>query len=124
MHSVIGQLCISALVPSDFENLLFSDELVTVSESGRELGEFVVTVTPVKRNQVDCFLVHANSQGTIDGVPCGTTITAFVSKSLDTLEQQHHEFVKVCIFLILHVTRESATAFFFLNMQQVKMIIL
>lgn len=52
-------------------------------------------MTAVKKNQIDCFLVHANSHGTIDGVPCGTSITAYVSKSLDTLEQQHHEYVKV-----------------------------
>lgn len=83
------------IVPSDFENLLYGDELVTFSDSGKELGEFTVSITPVKKNQTDCFFVHANSQGTIDGVPCGTNVTAYISKSLDTLEQQHHEYVKV-----------------------------
>ena len=68
---------------------------MTVSDSGKELGDFTVSVTRVKKFDQDCFLVHANSQGTIDGVPCGTSVTAYISKSLDTLEQKHHEFVKV-----------------------------
>jgi len=75
--------------------LLFNDELVTTSETGKELGEFCITVTPVKKDQQDCFLVHAKSHGSIDGVPCGTSVVATVSKTLDTLEQQLHEYVKV-----------------------------
>lgn len=82
-------------MPSDYDNLVYNDELVTVSESGRELGEFKITVTPVKKSGVDCFLVHANSHGIIDNVPCGTSITAYISKGLATLEQVHHEYVKV-----------------------------
>lgn len=66
-----------------------------MSESGRELGEFTVSINRVKKNHQDCFLVHANSHGTIDGVPCGTSVTAYISKTLDTIEQQHQEFVKV-----------------------------
>ena len=44
-----------------------------------------------------CLMVHANSHGSIDNVPCGTSITCFLSYSLETLEQQHHEYVKVSI---------------------------
>ncbi|XP_067932140.1 ciliogenesis-associated TTC17-interacting protein-like [Watersipora subatra] len=86
---------IETIIPSDYDNILFGDELTTISESGRELGEFIVSVTRAKRKEQDCFLVHANSEGTIDGVPCGTSVTAYISKSLDTLEQQHHEYVKL-----------------------------
>lgn len=87
-------------MPSDFNNIIFNDELITVSESGRELGEFKITVTPVKKFGIDCFLVHANSHGIIDSVPCGTSITAYISKALDTLEQVHHEYVKVRMYLL------------------------
>lgn len=82
-------------MPSDFDEIVFDDELVTTSELGKELGEFKISVAPVKKDSRDCFLVHANSHGMIDGVPCGTSITAYISKSLITFEQQHHEYVKV-----------------------------
>ena len=47
---------------------------MTVSDSGKELGDFTVSVTRVKKFDQDCFLVHANSQGTIDGVPCALEV--------------------------------------------------
>ena len=68
---------------------------MTTSDTGKELGEFSVSIEPVKHQEQDCFLIHANSHGAIDSVPCGTSITAYVTKALDTLEQQHHEYVKV-----------------------------
>ena len=74
---------------------MFDDNLVTVSDTGKELGEFTVTVEPTKFRGQECFLIHANSHGAIDGVPCGTSIVCHVSKSLETLEQHHHEYVKV-----------------------------
>lgn len=80
---------------SDFRHILFDDKLVTVSDTGKELGEFSVTISLAKRQDQDCFLVHANSHGFIDGVPCGTSIVAYVSKTLETIEQQHHEYVKL-----------------------------
>ena len=74
---------------------MFDDNLVTVSDAGKELGEFTVTVEPTRYKGLECFLIHANSHGSIDGVPCGTSITCHVSKCLETLEQHHHEYVKV-----------------------------
>ena len=74
---------------------MFEDHLVTTSDTGKELGEFAVTIEPTKHKGQECFLVHANSHGAIDGVPCGTSITAYVGNNLETLEQQHHEYVKV-----------------------------
>ncbi|RUS87488.1 hypothetical protein EGW08_004742 [Elysia chlorotica] len=84
------------IVPEeDFKYVMFDDQLVTVSDAGKELGEFTVTVEPTRYKGLECFLIHANSHGSIDGVPCGTSIVCYVSKCLDTLEQQHHEYVKL-----------------------------
>ena len=80
----------------DYKYLMFSDHLVTVSDTGKELGEFSVSIEPTQYNLKDAFLVHANSHGAVDSVPCGTSITCYVSPHLETLEQQHHEYVKVC----------------------------
>ena len=79
----------------DYKYLMFEDHLATVSDTGKELGEFSVSIEPTKHKGQECFLVHANSHGAIDGVPCGTSITAYVGNSLETIEQQHHEYVKV-----------------------------
>lgn len=84
------------LIPEeDFKYVMFDDNLVTVSDAGKELGEFTVTVEPTRYKGLECFLIHANSHGSIDGVPCGTSITCHVSKCLETLEQHHHEYVKL-----------------------------
>jgi len=79
----------------DFKYLMFEDHLVTTSDTGKELGEFKITIEPAKHKGQECFLVHANSHGAIDGVPCGTSITAYIGNNLETLDQQHHEYVKV-----------------------------
>ncbi|KAK7110854.1 ciliogenesis-associated TTC17-interacting protein-like [Littorina saxatilis] len=87
---------LQTLIPEDdFKYVMFDDNLVTVSDTGKELGEFTVTVEPTKFRGQECFLIHANSHGAIDGVPCGTSIICHVSKSLETLEQHHHEYVKL-----------------------------
>lgn len=91
------------IVPEDdFKYLMFDDNLLTTSsdtytstKQGRELGEFTVSVEPTRYKQQDCYLIHANSHGSIDGVPCGTSITAYVGQNLETIEQQHHEYVKL-----------------------------
>ncbi|XP_033116515.1 ciliogenesis-associated TTC17-interacting protein-like [Anneissia japonica] len=79
----------------EIDNVLFTDSLVTTSDTGKELGEFTVSIERARYNSKDCFLIHANSHGAIDNVPMGTSITAYVSKTLETLEQQHHEYVKL-----------------------------
>lgn len=61
--------------PNDVDQCLFVDSLVTVSDTGRELGEFWVSVQKASYNDEPCYLVHANSHGAIDCIPCGTTIT-------------------------------------------------
>ncbi|XP_036401868.1 ciliogenesis-associated TTC17-interacting protein [Megalops cyprinoides] len=77
----------------ELEQCLFADSLVTVSDTGRELGEFSITVQKVTYDNEPCYHVHANSHGTIDNIPCGTSITAYISRTLETLEQNHHEYV-------------------------------
>ncbi|KAJ8405987.1 hypothetical protein AAFF_G00308750 [Aldrovandia affinis] len=79
----------------ELQNCLFADALVTVSDTGRELGEFSVTVQKATYDSQPCYHVHANSHGSIDDIPCGTSITAYISKNLETLEQNHHEYVKL-----------------------------
>ncbi|TRY82799.1 hypothetical protein DNTS_025569 [Danionella cerebrum] len=79
----------------DLELCLFADSLVTVSDSGRELGEFSVSVTKATYNQELCYLLHANSHGVIDDLPCGTSITAYISPKLEILEENHHEYVQL-----------------------------
>ncbi|KAE8581321.1 hypothetical protein XENTR_v10024745 [Xenopus tropicalis] len=78
---------------------LFADSLVTESVSGVEVGTYTVSVQPAYYEldgmEEKCFLVHAASQGSIDGVPCGTSIIGHISYKLETLEQHLHEYVKL-----------------------------
>ena len=57
-----------------------------------------VSVEPMFRSTEDVYCVHASSTGEIDRVPCGTTVIAYVSKTLQTLEQHHSEYIKVLGF--------------------------
>ena len=61
--------------PAELQKCVFPDSLVTVSEGGRDLGKFSVTVEFALRVQQPCMLLHAQSQGAIDDSPCGTTVT-------------------------------------------------
>ncbi|XP_073491093.1 ciliogenesis-associated TTC17-interacting protein [Aquarana catesbeiana] len=91
---------LSRIGPSDLDLCLFPESLQTVSDSGTEVGDFTVSVQPAYYEQEGeeeekCFLVHASSHGTIDGVPCGTSIVAYITPKLETLEQHLHEYVKL-----------------------------
>ncbi len=61
--------------PAELQKCVFPDSLVTVSEGGRDLGRFSVTVEFARRGQQPCVLLHAQSQGAIEDSPCGTTVT-------------------------------------------------
>ncbi|XP_048455234.1 ciliogenesis-associated TTC17-interacting protein [Rhincodon typus] len=82
-------------VPEEFKNIYFTDSLVTVSDTGKEIGEFTVTLQPILYHSFPCLSVHANSHGSIDSIPCGTSISAYVSLELETLEQYHQEYIKL-----------------------------
>ncbi|XP_022610961.1 ciliogenesis-associated TTC17-interacting protein isoform X2 [Seriola dumerili] len=92
----------SSVEPAELQKCVFPDSLVTVSEGGRDLGKFSVTVEFARRVQQPCMLLHAQSQGAIDGSPCGTTVTAYLTTDLEVLEEDYHEYVK-------EVTKETAS---------------
>ncbi|KAM7401187.1 hypothetical protein PAMA_005398 [Pampus argenteus] len=85
----------SSIEPAELQKCVFPDSLVTVSEGGRDLGKFTVTVEFALRVQQPCMLLHAQSQGAIDDSPCGTTVTAYITTDLEVLEEDYHEYVKL-----------------------------
>ncbi|XP_039999902.1 ciliogenesis-associated TTC17-interacting protein [Xiphias gladius] len=85
----------SSIEPAELQKCVFPDSLVTVSECGRDLGKFSVTVEFARRVQQPCMLLHAQSQGAIDDSPCGTTVTAYLTTDLEVLEEDYHEYVKL-----------------------------
>ncbi|XP_010752887.2 ciliogenesis-associated TTC17-interacting protein [Larimichthys crocea] len=85
----------SSFEPAELQKCVFPDSLVTVSESGRDLGRFSVSVEFARRGQQTCMLLHAQSQGAIDDSPCGTTVTAYLTTDLEVLEEDYHEYVKL-----------------------------
>jgi hypothetical protein len=66
---------LNSIRPEDLQNILFTDALVTTSDTGKELGEFSVSVEVARYSGQDCLLIHANSHGALDNVPMGTSIT-------------------------------------------------
>lgn len=120
--------------PTELQRCVFPDSLVTVSESGRDLGKFSVTVEFARRVQRPCMLLHAQSQGAIDDSPCGTTVTGeerrvlhalhfqiclcfhilcfvlvYLTSDLEVLEEEYHEYVKVSYFSISTNTHTSVS---------------
>lgn len=73
-HFKIDLVIVDASGPKDVDQCLFVDSMVTVSDTGKELGEFCVTVQKASYKDEPCYLVHANSHGAIDNIPCGTSI--------------------------------------------------
>uniref|UniRef100_A0A3Q2XC15 Ciliogenesis-associated TTC17-interacting protein n=1 Tax=Hippocampus comes TaxID=109280 RepID=A0A3Q2XC15_HIPCM len=61
--------------PVELTKCVFADSLVTISEGGRDLGRFCVSMEFAHRAHQPCVLLHAQSQGAIDDSPCGTTVT-------------------------------------------------
>ncbi|MEQ2186572.1 hypothetical protein GOODEAATRI_029978, partial [Goodea atripinnis] len=81
--------------PEELQRCVFPESLVAMSESGRVLGEFSVSVEFTRRVLQPCLLLHAQSHGAIDGSPCGTTVTAYLNADLEVLEEDYHEYIKV-----------------------------
>lgn len=61
--------------PAELQKCVLSDTLTTVSQGGQDLGNFSMTVDFGRKSQRSCMLLHAQSQGAIDGSPCGTSVT-------------------------------------------------
>ncbi|KAG6930219.1 ciliogenesis associated TTC17 interacting protein [Chelydra serpentina] len=90
---------LSLIGPEELSPCLFAESLVMVSESGQPVGQLSVSVRPAcyeeqGGQEEDCYLVRAASQSTVNDVPCGSSLTAYISKRLETLEQHQHEYVK------------------------------
>ena len=86
--------------------LLCRDRLsIRSAVSDRQVGDFSLSVSPAHHCQHGrCLLVHAHSNGVVDGALCGTLIAAYLSSSsLETLDHQQREFVVVCFCLLMHV---------------------
>ncbi|XP_055487083.1 ciliogenesis-associated TTC17-interacting protein isoform X4 [Leucoraja erinacea] len=73
----------------------FTDSLVTISDTGKELGEFTISFHPIICEGLPGIKVTANSHGSIDNIPCGTSISARISGALATAELQHQEYIKL-----------------------------
>ncbi|KAL0966352.1 hypothetical protein UPYG_G00294220 [Umbra pygmaea] len=86
---------LSSIGAAEMRRCVFEDSLVTVSEVGRELGDFKVSVEWTSHREQPCLLIHAYSHGDIDDTPSGTSILAYISLNLETLEQEQHEYVKL-----------------------------
>jgi len=81
----------------DFKTLgrtVFTDHLATVSETGKSIGELTVSVSETIRGGEICYYVHAQSHGVVDDVPMGTSVTAYITRGVVTLEQTQHEYIK------------------------------
>ncbi|XP_060939802.1 ciliogenesis-associated TTC17-interacting protein [Limanda limanda] len=85
----------SSIEPVELLRCVFADSLVTVSEGGRHVGDFNVTLEFARRIQQPCVMLFAQSQGTIDNCPCGTTVTAYLTTNLEVLEEDYHEYVRL-----------------------------
>ncbi|GAB1610250.1 hypothetical protein Ahia01_001311000 [Argonauta hians] len=92
--SVEAQVIFEDLQPQDMEQLLFSDQLTTYSGE-TSLGTYKVHMERAQYQQQNCIKITARSIGTIDGIPCGTALVAYVDHKLHTLEQRLHEYVRL-----------------------------
>ncbi|XP_075875907.1 ciliogenesis-associated TTC17-interacting protein [Nelusetta ayraudi] len=81
--------------PAELQKCVLSDSLTTVSQGGQDLGNFSMTVDFGRKGQQSCMLLHALSQGAIDGSPCGTSVTVHVATDLEVLEENYHEYIKL-----------------------------
>uniref|UniRef100_A0A3Q0RKC3 Ciliogenesis-associated TTC17-interacting protein n=1 Tax=Amphilophus citrinellus TaxID=61819 RepID=A0A3Q0RKC3_AMPCI len=86
---------LSSIEPAELQKCVFADSLVTVSEGGRDLGEFNAAVEFAHRGQ-PCMMLHAQSQGAIDDCPCGTTVTGERKQRLQR-QTDHYYFLLTCI---------------------------
>uniref|UniRef100_A0A8C5S343 Ciliogenesis-associated TTC17-interacting protein n=1 Tax=Laticauda laticaudata TaxID=8630 RepID=A0A8C5S343_LATLA len=90
---------LSLIEIKEIEPCLFEESMVAISESGETIGMFSISVKWACYSldgwqEEDCFLVHANSKGTIDGVSCKVSLTGYVSKKLEILEQHIQESMR------------------------------
>jgi len=82
------------IIKSNLDSLQFEDNLTIFSYTGHEIGRFTIKVKEELFNNQECFHVMAKSDGTLDDIPSGTDIDAYIGKNLETLQQSHREYIK------------------------------
>ncbi|PWA17479.1 hypothetical protein CCH79_00011374 [Gambusia affinis] len=85
---------LTSIEPEELQKCVFSESLLVMSDCGGVLGEFSVSVELTHRALEPCVILHARSHGAIDGSPCGTTVTAYLTADLEVLEEDYNEYVK------------------------------
>ncbi|XP_075367752.1 LOW QUALITY PROTEIN: ciliogenesis-associated TTC17-interacting protein [Mycteria americana] len=95
---------LSLIGPEELERCLFAETLEMVAAGGqpgdRARGQWWVTARWAPYEQAgepvrSCVLVQAGSRGRQDGVPCSSTLKAYVTPQLETLEQEEQERLEV-----------------------------
>ncbi|XP_032880811.1 ciliogenesis-associated TTC17-interacting protein isoform X2 [Amblyraja radiata] len=86
---------LASITTDELALIHFTDSLVTISDTGKELGEFTISFHPIICEGLPGVGVTANSHGSIDSIPCGTSISARISGTLATAELQHQEYIKL-----------------------------
>ncbi|OPJ79898.1 ciliogenesis-associated TTC17-interacting protein [Patagioenas fasciata monilis] len=84
----------------ELECCLFAETLQVVTAGDQAGGQWWAEVrwAPYKRAGEpvqSCFLVQAGSRGRQDGVPCSSTLKAYVTPQLETLEQEEQEHLQL-----------------------------
>ncbi|XP_077176780.1 ciliogenesis-associated TTC17-interacting protein [Paroedura picta] len=90
---------LSHIGTDEIQPCLFDESLVAISENGQTVGTFSISVKSShylldERFEMDCYVVHARCKGTVDNMPCTTSITGYITKNLETLEQHTEESVR------------------------------
>ncbi|XP_036609292.1 ciliogenesis-associated TTC17-interacting protein [Trichosurus vulpecula] len=90
---------LATISKEEIELLYFSETLNMMSEANQILGEYSLDIKQAYYYNADgditlSVLVHATSRGQLEDIPCGTSISGYVSWHLETYEQHHHEFIK------------------------------
>ncbi|XP_012723820.2 ciliogenesis-associated TTC17-interacting protein [Fundulus heteroclitus] len=85
----------ASIEPEELQRCVFTESLAALSDGGQVLGELRVSVEFTRRALQPCLLLHAQSRGAIDGAPCGTTVTAYLTADLEVLEEDYQEYVRL-----------------------------
>ncbi|XP_071667009.1 ciliogenesis-associated TTC17-interacting protein isoform X5 [Patagioenas fasciata] len=94
----------------ELECCLFAETLQVVTAGDQAGGQWWAEVrwAPYKRAGEpvqSCFLVQAGSRGRQDGVPCSSTLKAYVTPQLETLEQEEQEHLQLRAHAVERRTR-------------------
>jgi len=75
---------------------IFKDHLAVLStRDGKTIGELKVSVEETIREEEVCYLVQTNKHWAIDGCPAGSSIVAYISHGMKTLELVQYDYAEV-----------------------------